>query len=183
MFAKKEAVISIYADIETHKQAQRASSTRSAGLGQTDNTQVAESFAETTRQSIENRQVSGLSKVIGKKVKHPISGQNIYVVVYAISPESAQQALAMEKVSFEGAIEADSAQMKQRGTKAGYEEAISENKKDVTGYQQAHAAAKSNTKQGATTSAAALINKQQVKVKTQGSKSKVVVNGSDDDDF
>lgn len=183
LFAKKEAVISIYADIETHKQALRASSTRSTGLGQSDNTQVAESFAQSTRQSIENRQVSGLAKVIGKRVKHPISDQDIYVVVYAISPKSAQQALVMEKVSFQGAIMADSAQLVQKGTRAGYEKAITDNKNDMAAYQKAQAAAQVSATEKVSVANKSIKKNQDVTTQSTNSKSKVVVNGSDDDDF
>lgn len=182
-FAKKEAVMAVYSDVETHKKAVQASSTRNAGLGAKDSTQVAQSFAEDTRQSIENRQVSGLSKITAKRVIHPISGQPIYVAVYAISPEAARQALAMEQSSFNGAIQADGAQLTQKGIKAGYEQARTlgqnDNAKVAQGMAKAQASL-SSAEEKATAQASAKPNP--VINAVQKGKSKVVVNAADIDD-
>ena len=91
LMAKKEAVIAMFADVETQKQAQIALETRSAGdLSGKDKTQVATSFAEMTRQSIENKSISGLSKLFGKSTTHPLTGQKMYVVAYGISSGASQ---------------------------------------------------------------------------------------------
>ena len=103
IMAKKEAVMALYADLETHKQAKIAMQTRSGDLGGKDHTEIAESFSETTRQAIENRQVSGLSKLFSKTVKHPISKQKMFVVAYGVSSTSASQALRMEKSNYQSA--------------------------------------------------------------------------------
>ncbi|WP_372882262.1 hypothetical protein [Psychromonas sp.] len=104
LFAKKETAMALYADIETHKQAAIALQTRSAEqLQGKDNTEVATSFAEQTRQSIENRPVSGLSKLLSKTMVHPISQQKIHLVVYGISGSSASEALKMESSAYQSA--------------------------------------------------------------------------------
>ena len=104
ILAKKEAVMALYADIETHTQAKIVMQTRSADqLKGKDDTKIATSLAETTTQSIENRQVSGLSKLLSKTVIHPISQQKIYVIVYGISGSSASEALKMERSAFQSA--------------------------------------------------------------------------------
>lgn len=98
MMAMKEAVISLYADVETKKQAEIALQTRKSGeINGKDTTKVATSFAETTRQSIENKQVRGNQKLFAKTLKHPISNQKIYVAAYGISQSSALSALGIEK--------------------------------------------------------------------------------------
>ncbi len=103
IFAKKETAMALYADIETQKKAAIAMQTRSGDFKGKDHTEVATSFAETTRQSIENRPVNGLSKLFTKTVIHPISQQKIYVVAYGISGNSAREALKMERSAFESA--------------------------------------------------------------------------------
>jgi hypothetical protein len=132
LMAKKEAVMALFSDVETHKQATIAMETRGGELGGKDNTQVATSLAETTRQAIENRQVSGLSQIAGKSVIHPISGTAIYVAAYAISPQSAIQGLAMESANYQGVIKADMANLKQLSIKAGYENARQQANEDFS---------------------------------------------------
>jgi hypothetical protein len=124
LMARKAAVMAVYADLETYKQAKIATQTRNAELGDNDSIAVSDSFAETTRQAIDNRHVSGLSKVMGKEVNHPISGQPIYVVVYAISGNSAKQALALEAKNYKSQLEIIGAQQQQKGIQAGYEQAV-----------------------------------------------------------
>ncbi|PVZ70653.1 hypothetical protein [Pelagibaculum spongiae] len=104
IMARKEVAVSLFADLETHKQATIAMQTRGTELGGKDSTTVASSFAEKTRQSIENRQISGMSKLLSRKVKHPVSGQNLYVVLYAISSDSAVSALQAEARNYSNAV-------------------------------------------------------------------------------
>ncbi|WP_300181473.1 hypothetical protein [uncultured Aliivibrio sp.] len=107
LMAKKEAAMALYADVETQKQAEIAMQTRSGDLNGKDHTAIATSFAETTRQSIENRQVNGLSPLFTKTVLHPISQQKIYVVAYGISSSSASEALKMEYSAYQAASSAN----------------------------------------------------------------------------
>ena len=106
MMAKKETSMALYADIETHKQASIAMQTHSGDLNGKDQTKIATSVAETTRQSIENRNVKGLSKLLSKTITHPISKQKIYVVAYGLSSSSAADALKMEVSSINAATKA-----------------------------------------------------------------------------
>ncbi|MCJ8270062.1 MAG: hypothetical protein MJK04_11755, partial [Psychrosphaera sp.] len=144
LMAKKAAVMAVYADLETHKQAQIATQTRNAGLGDNDRTAVADSFAEATRQAVENRQISGLSKVLGKAVKHPISGQLIYVSAYAISGNSAKQALALEAKSYQNQLAVIGAQQTQKGIQAGYQQAVETAKASTVNFAKGKAQAQGN---------------------------------------
>ncbi len=181
LMAKKEAVMSLYSDVETYKQAKIALETRGGELGGKDNTQIATSMAEHTRQAVENRQVNGNSKIAGKVVVHPISGTKIYVAAYAISPESAMQGLAMEAKNYKGAIKADQANLKQQGLKSGYEDNRQQAKEELqhvnAGYQQS-----SINLQDTATQSSRVTTQQQVKKPTSG---KTVINSGDidDDDF
>jgi len=118
LMARKEAVMALYSDLETQKQAEIAMQTKSADLSGKDHTEVATSFAETTRQSVENRQVNGLSKIFSKKVTHPISGQKIYVIAYGISASAAASALQMESSAYGAASKANSVNAKSKSHKA-----------------------------------------------------------------
>lgn len=109
VMAKKEAAVALYADIETQKQAAIAMQTRSSELGSKDHTEVASSFSEATRQSVENRHINGLSKLFSRTVIHPISQQKIYVVAYGISAKAASEALAIEYSAFDAGATANRA--------------------------------------------------------------------------
>ncbi|KLV07069.1 hypothetical protein ABT56_05780 [Photobacterium aquae] len=107
LMAKKEAVMALYSDMETQKQAEIALQTRSGELGGKDHTEVATSFAETTRQAVENRQVNGMSQLMSKTVTHPISNEKIYVIAYGVSGQSAAEALKLSYSTYQSATKAN----------------------------------------------------------------------------
>lgn len=185
LMARKEAVMAVYADVETHKQAKIATQTRNADLGGNDHIAVANSFAEVTRQAVENRQVSGLTKVMGKAVTHPVSGQPIYVVAYAISSGSAREALAMEAKAYQDQIAILGAQNMQKGIQDGYQQAVKAAKDDsadyIVGKTKVQLALKGAAKPAPTKSVHKTVNNPD-KLKTQ---SETILNTSDvdDDDF
>jgi hypothetical protein len=131
LMAKKETVMALYADIETQKQAAIILQTKSADLSGKDHTEVATSFAETTRQSIENRQVSGLSKLFSKKVTHPISGHKIYVIAYGISASAATSALQVEYSSFDAAATANRSNLESKANKVALDSALVKSKNEM----------------------------------------------------
>jgi len=134
IFAKKETAMALYADIETKKTAEIAMQTRSAeDFKGKDNTEVATSFAEQTRQSIENRPVSGLSKLLSKKIVHPISQQKIYLVVYGISGSSASEALKMERSAYQSAAAGNRAIQQSSADKKELDKALVKSNAVVTG--------------------------------------------------
>ncbi|MDC5839397.1 hypothetical protein [Vibrio europaeus] len=105
--AQKEMAVAVFADIETQKQAAIAMQTRSTELGKKDSTEVATSFSEATRQSVQNRTINGMSKLFSTTIVHPISQQEMYVVAYGVSASSASEALAIEYSSFDAAAVAN----------------------------------------------------------------------------
>ncbi|MGR5145496.1 hypothetical protein ACQKP8_02975 [Photobacterium alginatilyticum] len=132
-FAKKEAAMALYADIETQKQAAIAMQTRSGDLKGKDHTETATSLAEQTRQSIENRPVNGLSKLLTKTVKHPISQQKIHVVAYGISADSASQALEIERSSLGAAASSNRAIQQNNANKKALDKALDQSKQQAKG--------------------------------------------------
>ncbi|EGU48583.1 hypothetical protein VII00023_00265 [Vibrio ichthyoenteri ATCC 700023] len=135
--AKKEAAVALYADIETQKQAAIAMQTRSSDLGSKDNTEVATSFSEATRQSVENRHINGLSKLFSRTVVHPISQQKIYVVAYGISAKAASEALAIEYSAFDAGATANRANNLKAAERASLESNFETSKTEVAAKPQA----------------------------------------------
>lgn len=125
--------MALYADVETHKQAQVAMQTRTGELGGKDHTEVSASFAETTRQSVENRQVNGMSQLMSKTVVHPISQEKIYVVAYGVSGQSATEALGLEYSAFQSAAEANRSNNANRATGEALHQLQSDSKAEEVG--------------------------------------------------
>jgi hypothetical protein len=143
-FAKKEVVMSIYADIESHKKAEAMMQEKSAGRKTA--SEAAESFASELKATIENRKVSGLSKIKGTSVVHPISGQKIYVSVYAISAKSVRQALKMQESSYITKMMDIKSQQKLKGTEAGLKDAVRATEKDRSAFNKARSSSNSNAR-------------------------------------
>ncbi|MDR2050900.1 MAG: hypothetical protein LBQ63_03920 [Deltaproteobacteria bacterium] len=104
MFAAQVAVFSLFADVDAKRIAEQAMQERSGGLG--DSTAVtAESLETAMSQSVQKLQVQGLGPLLRKKVTHAISGQEIHVAVYGISPKSAAAAMRLERQAALASIE------------------------------------------------------------------------------
>lgn len=142
MSAKKEVAMSLYSDMESKKQAQTVLIEKTNKQGQ-DISEAAGSFTAHMRASLNNRSISGLQKLYGKKVTHPVSGQQIYVAVYGMSSNTARQALAMQDSNYVTKMLDIKSQQKMQGTKAGLDaaaRAASQNKKSY--YDAKHNASK-----------------------------------------
>ncbi|MEO1938612.1 MAG: hypothetical protein ABGW85_08290, partial [Sulfurimonas sp.] len=145
LFAKKEVVMSIYADMESYKKAEAMMQEKSSSGGKTAS-EAAASFAVTLKASIENRKVSGLSKMKGKTVVHPISGQKIYVSVYSISSKSVLQALKMQESNYVTKMMDIKSQQKLKGTESGLKDAVKATGKDRSTFNKARSSSNSNAR-------------------------------------
>lgn len=141
--AKKEVATAIFADISSHKLAELRMESYNGGTGK-DTSVAAESFASDLEQSIKNRNISGLQSVYLRKVKHPISGQYIYVAIYAVSGQSARKALMMEESNYITRVLDIKSQHNMKGIKAGHDAAVENAKADTTAYDQAKSQASGN---------------------------------------
>jgi hypothetical protein len=103
IFAKKEAALAIFADMETVKSAAIAANTVSVDVN-TDRTDIATTFAESTSQSLQNITLSGGSSIMRKQTVHPITNSPIYVSVFAISAGAAAEAIKMGKDNYVAAM-------------------------------------------------------------------------------
>ena len=97
-------------------------------------TQTATSFSKELRQSVENLQLQGMSEKWGKQLKHPISGQKIYVSIVGISHKSVAKARLMEVSQAKATRAVIKSNQKSKGVKAGIEKAITEQKNDKSSF-------------------------------------------------
>jgi len=133
IYAKKEAAMAIFADLETRKNAMTIVETRNVDL-KTSTTDIAKSFGESTSQSIDKMNISGGSTIMRREVTHPLTGTKMYAVVFAVSANSAQDAIQMEKTNYAAAMDIEKYQSKRRGEKEGLENALNESKNNEKEY-------------------------------------------------
>ena len=108
------AAFCLLGDMESHSMARRESETRV--VNDQDVKKVVESFMQKLKMSIEGRNIRGVQKIHERSnIKHPITGQSIYVVVYGITADSAKDALEIEKLNVATAIQANRHQTVERG--------------------------------------------------------------------
>lgn len=135
MMAKKEVAMSIFADVDSHKNASQLMEVRSGGASK-DSSHAAETFASELQQSIENRQIHGLQELYGKELVHPISNQKIYVSIYGISGNSVRQALLMQDGNYLTKILDIKSQQKMKGRTDAYKSKIQEEQSNRSEYNQ-----------------------------------------------
>ena len=139
MDAQKEVATAIFADVSSHQKAEKMMETYNGGTGK-DTSVAAESFAEELSQSMKNRTINGLQRLYARKLKHPVSGQTIYVTIYGVSGQSAREALLMEESNYLTRIMDVKSQQISKGIKAGHQEAVKNAEADTTAYHQAKSA-------------------------------------------
>lgn len=127
MMARKEVATALFADVSAQEQAQQMMKTyNSSG---TDESLAMENYASNFKQSLKNRHISGMGKVFGKELTHPISGQQIYVAIFDVTGETARQAMAMEKSIYTTRVMDAVQQNRKKATKKVYDVSAEEAKK------------------------------------------------------
>ena len=140
LMARKEVATALYADVASQQKAEQAMATMSGGAGK-DVSVAAESFSSELAQSIENRAVQGLSRRFGRRVTHPISGQDIYVSIYSIDAGSIANAKIMKASQYQTKALDVQSQQEIKGAQAGYEQAIQKTGNNRTAFNNAKVAA------------------------------------------
>ncbi len=140
LMARKEVATALYADVASQQKAEQAMATMSGGAGK-DVSVAAESFSSELAQSIENRAVQGLSRRFGRRVTHPISGQDIYVSIYSIDAGSIANAKIMKASQYQTKALDVQSQQEIKGAQAGYEQAIQKTENNRTAFNNAKVAA------------------------------------------
>lgn len=135
MIAKKEVATAVFADVASHKIAEQMMESYNGGSGK-DTSVAVENYASELKQSIKKRTISGMQSQFLRILKHPISDQRIFVSIYAVSGDSARQALLMEEGNYLSRAMDIKSQQYQKGVKAGHEESLQRAHNDTSAYQQ-----------------------------------------------
>lgn len=141
-FAKQMAAFCVFGDVESYKMAQQAKETRGDGEGdyaeQLD--AVAESAAQKLTQAFSKKTIRGLQKLATQETQHPVTGDDILIVVYGVNASSAAKALEIEKINYATKVMDNQYQTVERGRKAANEAKVkaSENRAEdfQKGYKQ-----------------------------------------------
>lgn len=112
--AAAEVMFSLYADASSSKTLEKLMQTRVGANGEKE-TEVLKDFHKTQRESFENIQVSGNSKLYSNRVRHQASGLDLNVSVYGISSGSAKALKAIQSSAVALGIEVNTAQEVERG--------------------------------------------------------------------
>lgn len=131
MFAKQMAAFCVYGDVESFKQAQQIVEER--GDGETESEYMtAESMAQKLSASFKNKTIRGLQKLKSAEVKHPITGDKIFVAVYGLNSSAAAAALEAERINYATKVMDNRHQTVERGRRLANEAAVkaSENRAD-----------------------------------------------------
>lgn len=131
MFAKQMAAFCVYGDVESFKQAQQIVEER--GDGETESEYMtAESMAQKLSASFKNKTIRGLQKLKSAEVKHPITGDKIFVAVYGLNSSAAAAALEAERINYATKVMDNRHQTVERGCRLANEAAVkaSENRAD-----------------------------------------------------
>ena len=125
MSASQMAVFSIFADLESFKEAKAVVETRGDADDEAEEEDaVAESMAKKLSQTFKNKKVNGLQELASEEVENVIAGQTVYVKVYGINANDAMEAMKMEDLNIATKIESNRYQTQLKGRAAANEAAI-----------------------------------------------------------
>ena len=133
LFARKNAVMSVFSDVESSKQAQAVMQTYSDGEDY-EESQAMESFEKHLKQSFKNRKVHGASKRYSKVLVHPITHQKMHVSIYSIDQVGASKALMLQEKTYLTKILDIKSQNKLKGRSDAFKEKVESTKYDKTDY-------------------------------------------------
>lgn len=125
MSASQMAVFSIFADIESFKEAKAVVETRGDADEEAEEEDVAaESMAKKLSQVFKEKKVNGLQELASEEAENAIAGQTLYVKVYGINANDAMDALKMEDINIATKIESNRYQTQLKGRDAANQAAI-----------------------------------------------------------
>lgn len=125
MSASQMAIFSIFADLESFKEAKAVVETRGDADEESEEENVdVEKMARKLSQTFKNKKVNGLQELASQEVQNAISGQTVYVKVYGINANDAMDALKMEDLNIATKIESNRYQTQLKGRDAANQAAI-----------------------------------------------------------
>ena len=122
-FAKSAVAFSVMGDVESYKAAKLMANTyRDASGGSME--KAGKSMEVRISQTIQDKTIRGLQPIASDTVDHPISNREMYVSVYAISPDSALDALEAEKENYVTKVQQERYQTVEKGRQAANQAAV-----------------------------------------------------------
>lgn len=122
-FAKSAVAFSVMGDVESYKAAKLMANTyRDASGGSME--KAGKSMEVRISQTIQNKTIRGLQPIEGDTVDHPIANREMYVSVYAISPDSAKDALEAERENYVTKVQQEQYQTVEKGRQAANQAAV-----------------------------------------------------------
>ena len=122
MFAKQMTLFSVYADVESWKQAQQMVEEYNVN-GQIEPISM-ESMASKISQVVQKRQVRGMMKLGGGEFSHPVTGGGLYVSVFGINASMAKDCIDIEAANIAAKIEDNIHQSEEKGRSQANEAAV-----------------------------------------------------------
>lgn len=122
-FAKSAVAFSVMGDVESYKAAKMMANTyRDASGGSQE--KARKSMEVRLSQTIQDKTIRGLQPITSDTVDHPISNREMFVSVYAISPDSAKDALEVEKENYATKVQQEHYQTVEKGRQAANQAAV-----------------------------------------------------------
>lgn len=123
MFAKQMAAFCVYGDVESYKKAQEIVEVRGDEKSD-DEYAMANTMEKHLSSAFKNKTIRGLQKLKSVEVKHKVTGDRIFVVVYGLNSSAAAAALEVEKINYATKIMDNRHQTVERGRRAANEAAV-----------------------------------------------------------
>ena len=123
VYARSVAVFSLMGDVQAYDAAQEMMRTYKNGKGP-EKDKLAESLETKITQTIENKTIRGMQKIASDTVDHPVSNREMYVAVFAIDSESAQDALEAETELYATKAQQERYQTVEKGRAAANQAAV-----------------------------------------------------------
>lgn len=128
LWASQEALYSVFADVKAQETAEEMMNVRGAGKDADGNEdfseQTAGTFARNMQQKVNGFKIRGGQILLAKTVKHPITGDDIYVVVYGFDPMSYGPALKAWERNYATKVQMERHQTVERGRQAAVNDAV-----------------------------------------------------------
>lgn len=122
--ATQEAGYAVFSDAYSHEVAQEIMNVRSAGNDDETINQTAKTFAGNLSQKISKLKLRGGQPLLSKVVRHPITGDDIYVVVYGFNPANYGPALKAWERNYATKTQMLRHQTVERGRQAAVDDAV-----------------------------------------------------------
>lgn len=135
LLATSNIALSLIGDIRSHEIAQVKAQELAGGMNGPE-TQVVSNMAQQISESVNKLQLQGVEQRLSRKMKHPISGQEMMVAVYSYGVKQAVVAKKIEKSNYAATEAIEKANDKALGVKVGLEKSLEKTANDPKAFNQ-----------------------------------------------